>query len=303
MRKRMVLLTLLLGAVIPAMAQVNIGFGYSAPGVSIGINLPMYPELAPIPGYPVYYAPRLDSNYFFYDGMYWVYEDDDWYASSWYNGPWDLIEPEVVPLYVLRIPVRYYRQAPVYFRNWQRDAPPRWGEYWGYEWAQRRDGWDRWNRHAVPARLPPPVYQRQFSGNRYPHPEQQRVLENRHYRFTPRDPLVRQQHEGRGQPDRREPVKSGPDRYPDAAPHPGQPHSPNPPRTQHPQKEWPPVQQPGRPPRPKEIPQSPPPHREAQPVQLPGKSRAVHPYPIHVNRFLTRKNVMRNLYASGEIIA
>ena len=42
----------------------------------------------PVPGYPVYYAPGLVSNYFFNDGMYWVYQDDNRYASSWHNGPW-----------------------------------------------------------------------------------------------------------------------------------------------------------------------------------------------------------------------
>ena len=47
-----------------------------------------------MPGYPVYYAPRINSNYFFYDGMYWVYQRDNWYASSWYNGPWGLVAPE-----------------------------------------------------------------------------------------------------------------------------------------------------------------------------------------------------------------
>src|ERR1035437_301470 len=91
-----------------AVAQVNIGIGL--PNVSIGINLPMYPELVPVPGYPVYYAPRVDANYFFYDGMYWVYQNDNWYASSWYNGPWGYVEPQVVPLFILRIPVSYYRQ-------------------------------------------------------------------------------------------------------------------------------------------------------------------------------------------------
>jgi hypothetical protein len=34
--------------------------------------------------------------------MYWAYERDNWYASSWYNGPWGLVGPEVVPVFVLR---------------------------------------------------------------------------------------------------------------------------------------------------------------------------------------------------------
>ena len=48
-------------------SQVSAGVGY--PGVSIGIHYSTYPDLVRIPGYPVYYAPRVDSNYFFYDGI------------------------------------------------------------------------------------------------------------------------------------------------------------------------------------------------------------------------------------------
>ena len=39
----------------------------------------MYPQLVPIPGYPVYHAPQLDSNYFLYDGMYSDFDQGDWY--------------------------------------------------------------------------------------------------------------------------------------------------------------------------------------------------------------------------------
>ena len=171
MRIGMLALWMLLLSAVPAAAQVSVGIGF--PGVSIGINLPAYPQLVRVPGYPVYYAPRLNSNFFFYDGMYWVYQGDNWYASSWYNGPWGLVAPEVVPLYVLRVPVRYYRQPPVYFGGWRADAPPRWGDHWGREWEQHRSGWDRWNHSAVPAPAPLPSYQRQYAGNRYPAAEQQ----------------------------------------------------------------------------------------------------------------------------------
>jgi hypothetical protein len=104
LRNGLLVFGLAIGSVSSAPAQVSVGIGL--PGVSIGINLPVYPELVPVPGYPVYYAPRVSSNYFFYDGMYWVYQSDNWYASSWYNGPWGHVAPEVVPLYVLRVPVR-----------------------------------------------------------------------------------------------------------------------------------------------------------------------------------------------------
>lgn len=191
MRNKLVLLSLLMCSLAPASAQ-QVSIGIWTPNLSIGINLPQYPEFVPVPGYPVYYAPRLNVNYFFYDGMYWVYQDDNWYASSWYNGPWGMVRPEFVPVYVLRVPVRYYRQPPPYFRSWQSDAPPRWHEHWGNEWAQRRSGWDRWDRSAAPPPAPLPFYQRQYSGERYPRVEQQHELQNQNYRYQPRDPVVRE---------------------------------------------------------------------------------------------------------------
>ncbi|MDD2271229.1 MAG: hypothetical protein PHP95_06190 [Desulfuromonadaceae bacterium] len=185
----MIVLSLLVGKVADAEARVSIGI--SLPNVSIGINLPLYPQLVAVPGYPVYYAPGVDANYFFYDGMYWVYQDDNWYASSWYNGPWGFVEPQAVPLFVLRVPVRYYRQPPQYFRGWQSNAPPRWGQHWGREWQQQHRGWDRWNRASTPRRAPLPTYQRHYSGDHYPRAEQQHTLRNQSYRYQPRDRAVR----------------------------------------------------------------------------------------------------------------
>ncbi len=186
----LIALSMLMCTVTNAPASVSIGIGL--PNLSIGINLPLFPELAPVPGYPVYYAPGVDANYFFYDGMYWVYQNDNWYASTWYNGPWGFVEPEAVPLFVLRVPVRYYRQPPPYFRGWQSNAPPRWGQHWGGGWEQRHSGWDRWNRSSAPRRAPLPAYQRQYSGDRYPQVEQQHELRGQSYRYQPRDKAVRQ---------------------------------------------------------------------------------------------------------------
>lgn len=216
MLDELILLWMLSFSVSPAVAQqVSIGIGF--PHVSIGINLPLYPDLVPVPGYPVYYAPQVNSNYFFYDGMYWVYERDNWYASSWYNGPWGLVGPEFVPVFLLRIPVRYYRQPPAYFRGWQPDSPPRWGEHWGNEWERHHSGWDQWNRQAVPARPPLPIYQRQYAGDRYPRAEQQPAIQSQYYHYQPRDPVVRQQYEAqsrRSAPERVQRERTGerPDR-------------------------------------------------------------------------------------------
>src|SRR5215472_2830587 len=72
----MLLLALLLAPVValPATAQVNIAIG--APSIDIGIHFPALPSLTVVPGTPVYYAPSVDTNFFFYDGMYWVFKDD-----------------------------------------------------------------------------------------------------------------------------------------------------------------------------------------------------------------------------------
>jgi hypothetical protein len=190
MRNELFVLWLLFGAIPSAAAQVSIDI--NLPGASIGINQPAYPELVAVPGYPVYYAPQVNSNYFFYDGMYWVYHGDNWYASSWYNGPWGIVGPDAVPLFILRIPVRYYREPPAYFHGWSSDAAPRWGEHWGNAWDQRRHGWDTWNRGSVPALAPLPVYQQQYSGNRYPAVAQQQALQSQNYRYQPHEVVVRQ---------------------------------------------------------------------------------------------------------------
>jgi hypothetical protein len=206
---------MLLCPAIVAPAQVSIGI--NLPGVSIGINQPVYPDLVQVPGYPVYYAPGSPSNFFFYDGLYWVYQDNEWYSSQWYNGPWSGIQPYDVPVFLLRVPVRYYRQPPPYFGGWDREGPPRWGEHWGHDWERRRGGWDHWDHRQAPAPAPLPTYQRQFSGDRYPRPEQQQSLHVQNYHYQPREATVRAQYQqlrqqapsGRGEQQQRGQAPSG----------------------------------------------------------------------------------------------
>ena len=206
-RKLLIGGALLGGLLASAAAQVS---------VSIGINLPVYPQLVRVPGYPVYYAPQVASNYFFYDGVYWVFQSDNWYASNWYNGPWNLVGPMNVPPYVLRIPVNYYRAPPPYFRGARPNGPPPWDQHWGPGWQQQRKGWNQWNPRQAPPPAPLPTYQRQYSGDRYPNQaERQQSLSNQHYRYQPREP------ESRGQPPR------GPDNHPDQGQGQGQGKNPD----------------------------------------------------------------------------
>jgi hypothetical protein len=202
MRSLLCALPLLLGTLASVQAAVGIGVGIGLPNVSIGVNFPVYPRMVPVPGYPVYYDPHASANYFFYDGLYWVYRDDNWYRSSWYNGPWQSAAPDIVPVYVLRVPVRYYRRPPIYFRGWAPTRSPRWGEHWGRDWEVRRAGWDRWDRRQHVAAAPLPAYQREYSGARYPREaEQQHVIRGDRYRYQPNEAVAKQTFEQRGRPD------------------------------------------------------------------------------------------------------
>lgn len=227
MRPLILAFLLSVGALPPASAQLSIGIGIRTPGVSLSVNLPVYPDLVLIPGYPVYYAPGLGVNFFFYDGFYWLFEDGYWYASSWYNGPWEWVAPIDVPIFILRVPVRYYRIPPPAFVHWRRNEPPRWGAYWGHDWEQHRRGWEKWDRRSAPTPAPLPLYQRSYSGPRYPRVEQQRQLHQERYRYQPRDDQVREhyreQEQERAEPRPQAPYPqrdwSGPGRQRDADPH------------------------------------------------------------------------------------
>ena len=167
----------------PAQAQVGVSLGVSVPGLSIGINVPSYPRLVRVPGYPVYYDAQSASNYFYYDGLYWVYQNDGWYQSTWYDGPWQLTPEDSVPLFVLRVPVRYYRHPPSYFQGWQANAAPHWGEHWGPAWQREHQGWDRWDHKNMPAVAPLPSYQRRYAGEQYPRePARQTELHQQNYK-------------------------------------------------------------------------------------------------------------------------
>ncbi|MEQ6292278.1 hypothetical protein ACFPAG_16865 [Vogesella sp. GCM10023246] len=235
MRYLILALSLLIYPATSTYAQVSVGIGIALPGISIGINLPMFPSLVRVPGYPVYYAPQVDVNFFFYDGLYWVYEDDRWYAGSWYNGPWAEVEPEYVPLFILRVPIRYYRRPPVYFRDWRVDRPPRWDDRWGSDWARRHSGWDRWSRFSAPPPAPLPIYQRDYSGSRYPGSvEQQYTIRSQSYRYQPREPVIQQHYQLRNQPqeERQRPQQQVPQRQQQQQPPWQQQQAPQPPQRQ-----------------------------------------------------------------------
>lgn len=190
MRIAILVLWMLASSIAPLGAQAGPAAGAS--GESLGIDLPAYPELLAVSDQPVYYAPQVKSNYFFYDGLYWIYQHDSWHASAWYNGPWHLVGPDAVPDAVLRVPVRYFRRPPAYFRAWGSDTPPRWDEFWGREWEQRRPNWNEWSRKAAMTPAPLSRFQGRYTGAHYPQPGEQPAIQDRHYRHEPSDVLVQQ---------------------------------------------------------------------------------------------------------------
>jgi hypothetical protein len=172
--------------VTPVTAQAQIG-------VHVGVDIPVFPRLVVVPGYPVYYAPAVRANYFFYDGFFWVFNVDDgyWYSSTWYNGPWVAVEPAFIPQPILVIPYRYYRVRPAYWGGWAYDRPPRWDVFWGPSWVESRRGWDHWDRNRRWAAAPLPVFQRDFPRDRYPSPDRQVTIYRERYNYRPRDVVFR----------------------------------------------------------------------------------------------------------------
>jgi hypothetical protein len=157
----------------------------------------VFPRMVLIPGYPVYYAPNISLNLFFYDGVYWSFFNDQWYMSSWYNGPWVPVTPINVPYYLLSIPVGFYVNPPAYFHTWRPNERPHWDEHWRGEWGERWEDKSRefrqWRPTTNLSPAPLPSYQQNYKGNLYPQRiEEQRSLHQNNYNYQPREPVVQQ---------------------------------------------------------------------------------------------------------------
>lgn len=101
-------------------------------GVNVNINLTAPPAFQVVPGTPVQYAPAVPTNYFLYGSRYYVFTDGTWFVAPRYNGPWAVVAPAYVPQPILTVPVRYYHVPPGHWKNWKRDAPPKWGKSYGH---------------------------------------------------------------------------------------------------------------------------------------------------------------------------
>ncbi len=102
-------------------------------GVSIGIPLPGLrlaapPDLAIIAGTPVYFAPDIQADLYFYHGNWYRPYGGEWYVSAEFGGPWGHVAIGNVPPPLVDLPPDYrseiigYEPVPyaVVKRNWMR---------------------------------------------------------------------------------------------------------------------------------------------------------------------------------------
>ena len=81
------------------------------------------PQLVIIPGTPVYHAPAVNMNYFFYAGRYYTFHNGAWFYTATHSGPWTFIAVEHVPQPILAVPVTYYKVPPGHMKK---GGPPPW---------------------------------------------------------------------------------------------------------------------------------------------------------------------------------
>lgn len=114
------------------------------PTVNVDISIEAPPRFVLVTGTPVYYAPSVSYNYFSYGGRYYLFHNELWFSSVYYNGPWTAIAFEYVPRPILTVPVEYYRRPP---GHWKKHGPPPWAEARGHEKKEhdRKDHDKKWH--------------------------------------------------------------------------------------------------------------------------------------------------------------
>jgi len=105
-----------------AAQDVNINLGIGAtPLPPVVVTRP--PQLVVVPGTPVYYAPAVPFNYFFYGGQYYTFAKGQWFVAPAYNGPWVVIAVGQLPQPILAVPMEYYKIPPGHLKK---PGPPPW---------------------------------------------------------------------------------------------------------------------------------------------------------------------------------
>ncbi len=71
---------------------------HGPPAIVIGAK----PRLVVIPGTPVHYAPDVEADVFFFEGLWYRWYGGVWYRATVYSGPWMTIS--VLPPVFFQIP-------------------------------------------------------------------------------------------------------------------------------------------------------------------------------------------------------
>ena len=125
MTRRTIVLAALaaLAPVAARAADVHVGINIGVPPPPPPVVIEAAPPLVVVPGSPVYYAPQLPYNYFYYGGQYWRFHEGAWFAAASFAGPWGFVSVHHVPPPLLAVPVRYYKVHP---EHWKKHGPPPW---------------------------------------------------------------------------------------------------------------------------------------------------------------------------------
>ncbi|HEX5032225.1 MAG TPA: hypothetical protein VFX78_12305 [Candidatus Eisenbacteria bacterium] len=144
--KRILLMTALAALLVPAMlpakseaaVSVGVSFHVGDPYRGLSLHFQSAPDLALIPASSVYYVRNYDRDLYRYGRSWYYVEDNCWYQSSSYNGPFVRIAVSSVPRPIYNVPTRYRRA-------W--GGPPSHAPAYGYHRNQGQDRNDNgWNR-------------------------------------------------------------------------------------------------------------------------------------------------------------
>src|SRR5262245_51264165 len=134
------LLALLIPAMLPAKSEAAVSVGVSLhvgdPYRGLSLHFSSAPRVALIPASSVYYVPNYDRDLYRYGNRWYYTQDDCWYQSSSYNGPFVQIAVSSVPRPIWNVPSRYRRA-------W--GGPPSHAPAYGYRRNQGQYG-NGWNR-------------------------------------------------------------------------------------------------------------------------------------------------------------
>ena len=105
----------LLAAYTPAhAAEVSVNINLPAPVIS----LPAPPHMVWLPGPRVYIAFESPHQIFFHNDNYYLYDNDVWYVSQGYGGPW-------AHTHVKHLPPGLHKYRREQWHEYQRQAQPR----------------------------------------------------------------------------------------------------------------------------------------------------------------------------------